>query len=409
VCRDGRVREAAVLALAGMPGPVAAAALAVRTADWVPQIRSAAVTAVSARLAPGDAAVVVPVMLALRERQRGREAADGYLAGVAAGPAAALAALAAAGERGSRLWALGALGERGLLAAEDLTARAMRDHDPVVALWCARRLAPAGGRPCGAVPCLLASARAAVRAFAAVRLDDDQLSRETLRGLLLDRSAAVRSSARWRWGQRREGLGPVYLEALAVKGPPRLIAAALDGLDKSSDGSLPAAAVPFLTHPSPGVRAAAVHAVGRHGVAAEVPGRLAPRLHDSSGRVVAVALRYLRGYALPPGVLAGLDAADTAGSRRAALSVRQHLGPWDRIHADLAAMNAADHRLAEAARADLLVWLQYGSATTYGQPTASQAADIAGLLAAGNLTDSQRREVAFAAGIHTFTSAQHPG
>jgi hypothetical protein len=360
---------------------------------------------VSARLAPGDAAVVVPVMLALRERQRGREAADGYLAGVAAGPAAALAALAAAGERGSRLWALGALGERGLLAAEDLTARAMRDHDPVVALWCARRLAPAGGRPSGAVPGLLASARAAVRAFAAVRLDDDQLSRETLRGLLLDRSAAVRSSARWRWGQR---LGPVYLEALAVKGPPRLIAAALDGLDKGSDGSLPAAAVPFLTHPSSGVRAAAVHAVGRHGVAAEIPGRLAPRLHDSSGRVVAAALRYLRGYALPPGVLAGLDAADTAGSRRAALSVRQHLGPWDRIQADLAAMNAADPQLAEAARADLLAWLQYGSATSYGQPTASQAADIAGLLGTGNLTDSQRREVAFAAGIHTFTSAQHP-
>jgi hypothetical protein len=40
MCRDGRVREAAVAALARTPGPVAAAALAVRAADWVPQVRS---------------------------------------------------------------------------------------------------------------------------------------------------------------------------------------------------------------------------------------------------------------------------------------------------------------------------------------------------------------------------------
>ena len=45
MCRDGRVREAAVAVLARTPGPVAAAALAVRTADWVPQVSSAATAA----------------------------------------------------------------------------------------------------------------------------------------------------------------------------------------------------------------------------------------------------------------------------------------------------------------------------------------------------------------------------
>ena len=72
MCRDGRVREAAVAVLARMPGPVAAAVLAVRTADWVPQVSSAAMAAALGRSGAGDAAAVVPVMLALRERQRGR-------------------------------------------------------------------------------------------------------------------------------------------------------------------------------------------------------------------------------------------------------------------------------------------------------------------------------------------------
>src|SRR5258708_4687037 len=113
VGRDGRVRGAAVAVLAWIPGPVAGAALAVRTADWVPQVSSAAVAAVSARPVPEDAAAVVPVMLALRERWRGRQAADRYLAHVAEGPAATLAALAGAGERSCRLWALGHVDGRG--------------------------------------------------------------------------------------------------------------------------------------------------------------------------------------------------------------------------------------------------------------------------------------------------------
>ena len=49
--RDGLVREAAVAVLAQTPGRVAAAALAVRTADWVPQVGSAAVAAVRERTA----------------------------------------------------------------------------------------------------------------------------------------------------------------------------------------------------------------------------------------------------------------------------------------------------------------------------------------------------------------------
>jgi len=52
MCRDGRVREAAVNALGRAQTPVAAAALAVRVADWVPEVCSAAWAAVSARTGP---------------------------------------------------------------------------------------------------------------------------------------------------------------------------------------------------------------------------------------------------------------------------------------------------------------------------------------------------------------------
>ena len=181
MCRDGRIREAAVRLLAGRRAPAAAAALAVRVADWVPEVSSAAWAAVSVRTAPQDAAAIIPVFLALGQRRRGRRAAAGYLQGIADGPAATLAALAAEEDRACRLWALQAQADRGLLSAEVLAAWAMRDRDPVVALWCARSLAgPAGLLPAQAGLRLLGSARAGVRAFAAGHLPDDQLTRHAL-------------------------------------------------------------------------------------------------------------------------------------------------------------------------------------------------------------------------------------
>jgi hypothetical protein len=400
MCRDGRIREVAVKLLAGRRAPVAAAALAVRVADWVPEVSSAAWAAVSARTGPEDAAAIIPVFLALGQRRRGRQAAARYLEGIAEGPAATLAALAAAEDRACRLWALQAQADRGLLTVEVLAAWAMRDRDPVVALWCARSLAgPAGELPVLAGLRLLGSARAGVRAFAAGHLRDDQLTRQALQELLLDRSGAVRSMARWRWRRQWRDPGPVYRSVLAGPGLARQIAAALQGLDEDHADCLPGAAVPFLVHHSPRVRRAAAQAVGRHASTDGILEHLVPLLLDSSGKVAAAALRYVRGHAVPASVLASLDAASTFRSRRVALSIRQGAGTWDRIHADLTALSGQDPDLAEAARTDLLAWLQHGAATSYGKPSASQAADIARLLATPKLSNRQRREIAFVAGI----------
>jgi hypothetical protein len=171
---------------------------------------------------------------------------------------------------------------------------------------------------------------------------------------------------------------------------------------------LPEVAVPFLTDHSPRVRRAAAQAIGHHADARAIVEYLAPLLGDSSGKVAAVALRYLHGYALPVSVLASLNAAGTARSRRIVLSVQQHSGTWSRVHADLAAINGHDRDLADAARADLLSWLQHGAATSYGPPDAGQAEEIARFLATSKLSDGQRRRIAFAAGIHVATSSSQP-
>jgi hypothetical protein len=74
-------------------------------------------------------------------------------------------------------------------------------------------------------------------------------------------------------------------------------------------------------------------------------------------------------------------------------------------------MNGPDPDLAEAARTDLLAWPQHGAATSYGSPRPSQAAEIATLLTTSNLTDKQRQEIAFVAGIRppAHQTQQNPG
>ncbi|HEX9536666.1 MAG TPA: hypothetical protein VGA04_00660, partial [Streptosporangiaceae bacterium] len=75
----------------------------------------------------------------------------------------------------------------------------------------------------------------------------------------------------------------------------------------------------------------------------------------------------------------------------------------------LTAISGQDPDLAEAARTDLLAWLQHGAATSYGKPSASQAAGIAALLATPELSDQQRREIAFVTGIRKPTAGSQPG
>jgi hypothetical protein len=77
----------------------------------------------------------------------------------------------------------------------------------------------------------------------------------------------------------------------------------LQGLDEDYDDCLPAAAVPFLFHPSPVVRRAAAQAIGHRAGISDVLNLLAPLLLHGSAKVAATALRHVRGNAVPASVL----------------------------------------------------------------------------------------------------------
>jgi hypothetical protein len=402
--RDGHARQAAIAVLSRLPGPVAGAALAVRAGEWVAQVRSTAWVAVRARTTSADAAGIVPVMLALRNRWQGNRPAVAYLAALAVGDAELLSALAgSAADRSCRLWALGVLGDRGLLSAGPLLSRALGDRDPVVAEWCARRLADEPGSvPPEAWEGLLSCAWAGVRAVSLKSVPEEQLDRDRLHEMLLDGSGAVRAVARWKCKRRGDDPAPVYREALQRDPVPRKVAAALDGLAEDHDCSLPGVAGPFLAHPSSRVRCAAARAYAGHAAIGDVIARLTPLLFADSAKVAATALAFLADAGLSAGTLEALDAAGTPRSRRTALTIRQRQGTWDRVHADLVAINGPYPELASSARDDLLNWLRNGAATAYGAPRPGQVGQIAALLAAASgLTAAHRRQVAFAAGIQS--------
>ncbi|NLT55446.1 MAG: hypothetical protein GXX79_12980 [Actinomycetales bacterium] len=404
VSRDGHVRERALAWLGCLRGPAPAAAVAVRVNDWVRPVALAARRLVSRFDAADELAAVIAVMLRLTHRRRGGAWAQVYLDEIAAGPQDQLLALTSVGERAVRLWALEAAADREQLAADALLDRALADPDPVLAVWSAQRLLSAE-QPgtCAWSARLVTSRRAAVRALAWSALPEEALGREQLAARLLDPSGAVRSVARWCWTRLWGTPADQYRQALATSTRPSILAAALDGLRECAAENTDADAQAFLTHPSPRVRTTAVRILGHRAAHQQGPIEpLLPLLADPSNRVVRTATRYLQERAgeVPVTVLTTLEADPDPRSRRTALSLHQRLGPWERVRSDLRAMHDPDQDLARTARTDLLAWLQHDACRTYSRPTQDQASDIAQNLTTVALTEHQRREVAFVAGLH---------
>jgi hypothetical protein len=246
------------------------------------------------------------------------------------------------------------------------------------------------------------SRRAAVRALAWSALPDALLHRDQVAARLLDPSGAVRSVARWRWTRLWGAPTDEYRHALASTARPSVLAAALDGLRECAVADAATTAMAFVAHRSPRVRTAAARILGT--CAVHHRGALGPLLallSDPSPRVARTATRYLRERAgeIPAPVLTRLDTNADPRSRRTALSLRQRLGAWERVRSDLRAMNDADTDLARAARTDLLAWLSTDASRTYGRPTPEQATDISHHLKAVALSEYQRLQIAFVAGL----------
>ncbi|MDT0269628.1 hypothetical protein RM844_25420 [Streptomyces sp. DSM 44915] len=381
---SGHVREAAVAELASLEDVLALPALVLRAADPVPQVRDPARAALTRRLREPDGAALVgaaPVALVLRDRRAGRWLADRIENVLRGGPDATLhAALAAQDWRTRRTAHLTALAA-GRLDLPRLLRAARHDRDPLTRAVCAEaavRTAVAA-RAVDLVRPLLANGAAVVRA-AAVQALAGAGEVGPARDALPDRNPLVRATAQA--AARRAGLEPAacYRELLAVAAPEP---GAIAGLGETGSGSGDADLVrPWLTHPRPRGRAAAVRALRRLGAAE--PALLAPLLTDPSGAVtrqLAVALRPHAG-ALDPAYLRGLLAVDQPGHvRLAAYRLLHARDVWTRLLVDLELFTDPSAVLRARARNDLVTWATREAATTYGMPAGATAAALAARLA----------------------------
>lgn len=287
-----------------------------RCADWAGPVRDAA-RHVLAAIPPRRLAETADMILRLAGRRHGSFAHE------------LLQRHLRAGERGTRegilhhrayrvrRWAYQQAADRQWLSAEELAHTALSDPDVLVQHLCATAVL-ALPEPAPALHEQLLAARAArVRAAAVTALH--RTGRHTLaEPLLTDRAALVRSCAQW--VLRRAGSEPAcFYRARLTQGEP-VQPGVVWGLGEC--GSTPDAALitPFLAHPRPKVRAAAVSAL--HHLHAADPARLAQLLADPSAavaRCVAAVLQAAEHLPAPDTLRAHLASDRPAHTRRAAM------------------------------------------------------------------------------------------
>lgn len=277
----GRTREDAVAGLAGCGGPLPAAALAVRAADWVPQVRVRAGAALLARTAPDEVAAAVGVLLGLGARSR----AQGLLAAyrdVLSGPAhrRAVRALAADGAPPVRRFGVELALDLGEYVRGDLLRTALHDHDPVCRRLSAQRLLELDPEQAGR---LMWASAAGVRELAVAALPAD-VPAARLVAVLADPARMVRAQARWKLYQREEPPAAVYRrqvrKAVAADAGPRLLAGLAAGLGECGDAADAQALARLLADPRAGVRRAAARGVRRLARPCELVALLAPLAND---------------------------------------------------------------------------------------------------------------------------------
>jgi hypothetical protein len=368
---SGHVREAATARLAEFGGPLVVRALAMRSADWVPQVRARARMALRAPLTtPGGLLAAGPMASALGARFQGRWLAEHVEIGLADLSDIDLAQVRRSPDPWLRRLAYTVALEGQRLDIAELLQAAQHDSDLVIRVRCsdaAVRSAAARG-DLGQIRPLLASGTAAARMTAV-----SALARAGDTGVafaaLPDRNPAVREVAQ---GQvRATGAERVtaYRDMLAAAGdsPDPGIIAGLGETGGASDAEL---VTPALTHPLPRGRVEAVRALRRLG--AVDTDSLVPLLSDWSPSVTRQVALTLRPYVrrLDPVQLQPLlDYAEAGHVRIAAYRVFKSRDVWTRIQLDLQLYEDADERLRNLARVDLATWLNRDAATTYSMPS----------------------------------------
>jgi len=168
----------------------------------------------------------------------------------------------------------------------------------------------------------------------------------------------------------------------ALHAPAPLSPAVLDGLGETGGPPDADLVMPWLAHPLPRGRVAAVRALRRLG--GTRPADLLPLLRDPSGAVTHQVVRSLSGdpYAVEPAVLAGLLTVENpAHVRFAAFRLATAGDAWLRLATDLRLVDDPDGRLRAAARADLAGWLTGQATRNWRGPDPQRGAELERLIA----------------------------
>ncbi|MFJ7157803.1 HEAT repeat domain-containing protein [Streptomyces sp. NPDC101118] len=324
---SGRVREAALARAAGDPELLPLVVL--RCADWVAPVREAARALLAQALAAdpaGTLRALTPVVLHVSGRERGAWALARFEEALRAPEAAQVrAALLAGTDREARRFAARTLPADGTSPAAELARRAAAEADALLRTrWTGAALAlmAAQGTDAGAVEALLGAQAGDVRAAGVTALRAAGRAGEAAR-YLTDRSARVRSCARWLLRQGGGDPRAAYRALVAADPVPRAVV----GLAECGAAADASVLAPLLGHPDGAVRAAAVTGLALLD-AAPAP-ELLPLLDDPSPAVARAARRALYGSAgtLPADALLERCAAGRAPhTRREALRLLARQG-----------------------------------------------------------------------------------
>jgi hypothetical protein len=362
MARDGHQREKATRELARQHHPLRAPFIALRTADWVPQVAEAARLTIDvlAEADPAAFAESVPVLIELSRRSRSQPLSR-FEAGVAARPDAVRALLQSSDAR-TRRWGLDLALRVELLSSSELLSLARTDPDVGVetkaGLACLARLSLPTDRPmldgllrCGAV----------VRRQLLDALPIDDWSTAVAEGLLFDRSPLVRGGAQAVLLRAGRAVTPAYR---VVQTEPRRRAIALFELGHVGDSSDVPAALAGLSDKDPGMRKAAIEAARRL-MGDESLRHIVPRMHDRMPGVVRAAEQAMRSRArlIDPVALRAASRSPMRDVRGTAYRLLRARGLADRLEADLAAALDEDLWLREQGTADLVRWLRFGAAS----------------------------------------------
>ncbi|MBY8876938.1 HEAT repeat domain-containing protein [Streptomyces sp. PLK6-54] len=291
----GRTRQAAVEGLAGCGGPLAAAALALRTDDWTPEVRRRAAAALMVRSAPDEVAAAVRVLLRLEGRSRAGGLLADYRTALGSAPhRRAVRALAADADPPARRFGVELALDLGDYVPGDLLRAALYDGDQVCRRLCAQRLLELDPAQAGR---LLTAKGAGVRELAVAALPADVPAKHLV-PLLADRARMVRVQARWTLYQRGEPPVEVYRaqlrKALKAGGAaPRLVAGLAVGLGECGDASDAGLLAGLLGSPHPQVRRAAARGVARLAALGELVALLGPLANDPDAVVAREAFEGL--------------------------------------------------------------------------------------------------------------------